>query len=285
MIIDPNTYSTIYLGASQLWQGANNGNNWNAIKTDASLNRRISAIDIAQGNSNIIWVGYSNGDVAYTDDGGTTWNAVDGNGIGLPNRFVTDISIHPGDHDNVMITLGGYNQENIYFTTNEGSSWFNRSLDFPMQVNTVRWHPVAPEWVYVGTDYGIMASENFGSDWSVRPFIGNNEGPVFTRIEELVWQGDGSANTPYFLCAFTHGRGVWRSNFPILKDMYVDRNYSGVEYGTFQRPFNTLQAALNAAGEGTKINFKSNGVHNETGSVIIDKKSEIIATNGAVIIN
>jgi len=45
------------------------------------------------------------------------------------------------------------------------------------------------------------------------------------------------------LIAATHGRGLYRASGGI----YVDCNYTGVQLGTFNQPFKTVAAAINAA--------------------------------------
>ena len=102
-------------------------------------------------------------------------------------------------------------------------------------------------------------------------------------MSELFWQGDGSTSTPFYLCAATHGRGIWRSNFPILSGVYVDKNHTGLENGTIARPYNTFQEALVAAGHGSEIIFKSSGDHEEipasAAAVIADKRITITLEN------
>ena len=70
-----------------------------------------------------------------------------------------------------MATIGGYREDNIWFSNDGGANWEIRSDGVPaLQVNDVTWHPDVSSWVYIGTDMGVMASENNGDDWKKNGF-------------------------------------------------------------------------------------------------------------------
>ncbi len=271
--MDPNNYDRIYAGAERLVTSNDAGNTWQYAKSDQSNNRAISTIEIAKGDSNTIWVGYNTGDVALTTNGGTSWTPVDANGIGLPNSFITDIAINPNNHNEVMVTVGGgYSQVSTYYTNDAGQSWSNRSLNFSMLVYSVVWHPENGNWVYIGTALGIFASEDDGQTWSVTPLFNQSEGPIYTGVMRLVWQGDGTNAHPYYLVAGTHGRGVWRTKAPVRANLYVDKNCSPCGTGSFSRPYKTFKEAVAAAGSGSNIYFLSAGDYDEVPPEILMQK-------------
>jgi len=76
-VLDPNNPNTLLAGGASLWRSTNVKNprpSWTAIKSPASTN--ISAIAVAKGDSNIIWVGHNNGQIYYTTNGAAanpTW--------------------------------------------------------------------------------------------------------------------------------------------------------------------------------------------------------------------
>ncbi len=215
-IIDPNNVNSLLGGGLSLWRTANvkeadlNNINWVAIKTATTNSEKISAIAVAPGNSNIIWVGHANetadaGNVYKTINGGTNWSQVDTNGIGLPNRYVTRITIDKDNSNIVYVTFGGFSADNVYRTTDGGATWSDISgagatglPDIPVRSLVI--HPITTTWIYVGTEMGVFSSESNGTTWTISP----QDGPTNTPVDELFWMGND-------LLAATHGRGIFKA--------------------------------------------------------------------------
>jgi hypothetical protein len=174
---------------------------------------------------------------------------------GLPlSSAVTDIAINPMNASEVFVTFGTYSLNRVWLTTDNGANWIQRSgtgtNTIPaIQVNTVRFHPLNDNWVYVGTDLGVLASEDKGLTWNVTPRFAGNDGPRNVAVDELFWQG-----TEYLIAA-THGRGMFRAR--ILQTVYVDINNNGFQDGTLQFPYHTIQQGVDAAGNGSNISIKT----------------------------
>lgn len=253
LVMDPNNSQILIAGGTSIWRTADGADNWGLIRGPAAGSPMSTAIDIAPSNSNVIWVGYTDGQVLRSTNGGANWNRLDDNGSGLPDRFITDIAIDPFNSSRVFVTLGGYFTDSVWMTEDDGQTWEERTgtvpFDLPeLQVNTVRFHPANSHWVYIGTDLGVFASENRGQTWSVTPVYPGvgHEGPVNTEVAELFWQGD-------YLIAATHGRGMYRTR-PLVV-VYVDDNASPGGDGTSAHPYDNLHDALAAAGPGTTIHI------------------------------
>jgi len=288
--LDPNNSNNILVGALNLWRNNNAGaaNAWTQIKGVIGGGNRISAMEIDQGNSARIWVGYENGRLERTTNTGTNWT---GNiaPVGLPTLpFVTDIATNPNSSNEVIVSYGGYNMNNLFYTNNGNATtptWTNINLGFNIQINSITWHPDNSNWIYVGTDFGIFASNDKGITWSANPLYSQSEGPVYTEVSDLFWQ-DGTDQ----LYAATHGRGIWRSNI-LVEELYVDKNTTqpaNQQDGSIMNPFKNLTQALDIAGTGSRIIFLSSGNHDEVISnndIIIDKNISIELTNGAIIID
>ena len=286
--MDPNDPTRLIAGGKSIWRTTNSAGSWTSIRDSISSNfPKCSAIDIADGNSARIWVGYEDGHVAYTTNGtatNPTWTRVDNNGSpALPNRYVTDIAINHLNHNEVFVTFGGYQLNSVWFTSNSGASWEQRTGTAPdnlpaLQVNTVRFHYATGNWVYIGTDLGVFASENKGISWSLEPryTLVGHEGPVNTEVSELFWQGDN-------LIAATHGRGMYRATPRV--NLYVDWSAPSGGNGSFSQPYQTVTQGVNNAGPGTNIWIKA-GNYNETGQVLFNKRGMVRVTNntGTVVI-
>ena len=141
-----------------------------------------------------------------------------------------------------------------------------------MQVNTIRFHPANSNWVYVGTDLGVYASEDRGLTWKRTPRAGTHDGPANVEVDELFWQGSD------YLIAATHGRGMYRVRPFVV--VYVDRANTGSEDGTSAHPYNTVQEGIDTSGNGSTISIRA-GDYPE-GAKQFTKRGAVIATSGSV---
>jgi hypothetical protein len=212
LILDPNNPNRILIGGESLWKTDDaktvntntTGPSWQSIK--GSVGSNISAIAVAKGDSNTIWVGHNNGLVYKSTNGGGSWAQVDTGTPNLPNRYVMRITIDANNHNIVYVTFGGFNSDNIWRTADGGSTWTDITgsgatglPDAP--VRTLVIHPNHPNWLYVGTEVGIFVSEDTGTTWHLP-----HEGPATVSVDELFWMG----NTTRLIAA-THGRGLFKT--------------------------------------------------------------------------
>lgn len=277
--MDPDDPNVLIAGGASIWRTTNAAGVWSSIRGTLPGTPLCSAIDIAETNSSHIWVGYDNGRVSRSTNGGTNWSNLDDNGANpLPNRIVTDIAVNPVNSSEAFVTLGGYNNNSVWFTSDGGQNWQQRTGTAPtslpsVQVNTVRYHPANPQWIYIGTDIGVFVSEDKGLTWNLTPRFGiGHDGPVNTEVSELFWQGD------EHLVAATHGRGMYRVRaLPII---FVDWSNNGTQDGSLALPYDTVQEALDAAGNGTAVSIEA-GDYNE-GHTIFHKRGTFTASGGVV---
>jgi hypothetical protein len=211
-VLDPNNSDRILGGGVSLWRTSNakapNTNNtgpaWATIK--GSIGARISAIAIARGNSDVIWVGYEQGQVFKTINGtqvNPIWQRVDHTGASplTPGRYCTRITIDPKNQNIVYVTFGGYTRGNVWKTTDGGVTWSNIGNLLPeAPVRSLVVHPRKSNLLYLGTEVGVFASEDSGVTWGP-----TNEGPTNCSVDELFWMNE------ILVCA-THGRGMFTIN-------------------------------------------------------------------------
>jgi photosystem II stability/assembly factor-like uncharacterized protein len=232
-LLDPNDADRLLGGARSLWLTTDpltpntqvSGPTWRTIKAPIGnlAEHNISALAVADGNSDLIVVGHGNGRLYRADDGTATnpaWTRIDDNGGGIGvNRQCLDLTIDPDDHDVIYATFGGYTSGNIWKTTDGGQTWADISSGLPdVPVRAATLHPQRSHWVYVATDIGVYASEDGGQDWSA-----TNEGPADVACRDLFWLGAE-------LVVATHGRGMFQIDLTIANAFPAPRlEYLGAE--------------------------------------------------------
>lgn len=216
-ILDPNNSSRMLAGGTSLWRSNDvkaAAPTWTAIKAPYSFNippsnQPISAIAVSQGNSDFIVVGHNDGSIFLTSDGtaaAPTWTKIDM--AALPNRFLTRLVIDATRSPNwIYATFGGFSPDNVYVTKDLGVTWMDITgsgttalPDIPVRSLTI--NPVRPDFLYVGTELGIFASEDAGATWQLP-----QGGPANVSVDELFWSNG-------VLTAATHGRGFYMTKTP-----------------------------------------------------------------------
>ncbi len=211
-VLDPNNANTILAGGSSLWRTtdvktavtATTGPTWTAIKPPEAAGNFISAVAIAAGNPDIIWVGHNSGAIYKTVNGtaaSPSWVSIGS----LPARYLSRIAIDANNHNIVYAAFTGFASPNLWKTVDGGLNWTSASgsggAALPAApIYSVLLHPTIPGWVYVGTEVGLFASTNGGATWSLP-----HDGPANVSIEELAWMGSS-------MLAATHGRGLFISS-------------------------------------------------------------------------
>jgi hypothetical protein len=200
---------------------------------------------------------------------------------------VSDILIDPNDPEHVFVTFLGYQYDfrlacpqTVFVTTNGGQCWTplmgTPPYELPPTIATsIAMHPTNPNWLYVGTDRGVYASEDGGQTWALTPAFGQHEGPYNVMIRDLDW------HDPDYLVTATYGLGMYRTRVPV--NVYVDGSYIGTELGTLTQPFNTVREGDDLIGNGANL-WITAGDYDETGTVQFDQRGYIRATGGLVTI-
>jgi hypothetical protein len=183
----------------------------------------ISTCAVAEGNSDIIWVGHNNGSLYKTVNGTTTtptWTKMDLNPTALPDRWISRIVIDRTNHNRVYVSFLGWASNNVYRTVDGGATWQQLtgagtfSLP-PAPVGAFAMHRTKPGWLYAGTDIGIFTSSDDGATWTT-----STDGPGTVPIDELLWRNDN------VLMAVTHGRGVFFATINPNEEPFSPRSYT-----------------------------------------------------------
>jgi hypothetical protein len=223
MAIDPVSSNTLFLGAQNLWRSTNikdavNTNvSWSIVRSSRPTNAYgfipyVSAVAVAPGNSDVVWIGYDDGQLACTTtatQASPTWITVT-QPAGTAPRYVTKIGYDPSNTNRVFVAYGGYQAanetpSNLHVETMgcvANPLWSNLHTFPPkVPVRAIAVHPGNSSWLYAGTEIGVFTSTNNGASWSA-----SNEGPATASVEELFFM-DGAT-----LVAATHGRGMFMAS-------------------------------------------------------------------------
>ena len=265
-VLDPNNPNTLLAGGSNLWRSVNvkaATPAWSNIKPGAN-GSFISAIAVAQGDSDIIWVGHNNGDVYSTTNGtaaSPVWTRMDLGTPNLPNRVCTRLTIDSNNYSKVYATFGGFSAGNVYRTTDGGTTWANIAGGLPSApIRSLVIAPFNSNFLYVGTDVGVFASTDGGATWSP-----GNEGAANVAVDELFWMNN-------FLVAATHGRGLFKilvSPSPIINLASVSLTLENCPPGN----------GVIDPGETVTVNFTLTNLVNITTTNLT---ATLLATNGVV---
>ncbi|GEM_PF-999898 len=192
--------SMLYFGTWRLFVSANLGDTWTAPAGALDLTKGsgdvLSAIGVARSNPNVIYTGSSRGRAMVSANGGASWTDITS---GLPERFITSITVNPTNPAVAYLTVSGYGSGHIFKTSNSGGSWSDISGNLPdIPTNALLIDPLTPSTLYAGTDIGVFRSTADGIAWS-----GFNNGlpPV------IVYAFDAQSNGRIQLASY--GRGAY----------------------------------------------------------------------------
>lgn len=216
-ILDPHDRHRMLAGGSSLWRSDNvtaNRPTWRAIKPPLAANPFITAIEArrstAEGRgSDLVWIGYENGELFRSTNAGLqqpVWENLRAGSSSLPRRRITRVrayreaqtSLLAEGRGTLFVTYGGYFNNNIWRSTDDGRSWVNIHSDLPnVAIEDVAAHPRNANWLYAATEIGVFGSADGGATWAP-----TNAGPANVSVTELMWMGER-------LVAATYGRGIF----------------------------------------------------------------------------
>ncbi|MBV8799246.1 MAG: hypothetical protein JO208_05510 [Alphaproteobacteria bacterium] len=215
--VDPLVPDRLLVGGLSVWRTndartqnddhALTGPKWLSIKD--SIRDYVSALGICPDKSDVVWVGHASGAIFETSNGTAQrpgWRQVGGGtgqNLSIP-RYCSCLLVRPHGLQ-IFVTFAAYAAgsagSNVWKTEDSGSSWVDIGGALPdAPVHKIAVHPQHAEFLYVGTEIGLFASDDAGGHWSP-----TNEGPTNCPVYDLIWDGTK-------LIAVTHGRGTFAIN-------------------------------------------------------------------------
>lgn len=211
-LLDPNNPDRLWIGGEKLWRTDNGGLQWKVAST--TMGSQVSALAVAKGNSNRVIAGTNSGVIVRTDNALTATSATAWTPVTPRAGFVTSIAYDPFNADTVYATYAGFGGAHVWMSTDGGATWTPRDGEGEARIPDIPTHsilpdPTRPDRLYLGTDLGVFVSLDRGKTWAV-------ENSGFTNVvTEALVIGKG-VNGPA-VYAFTHGRGVWRTELMMGK--------------------------------------------------------------------
>ena len=227
--IDPFDNSTIYFGSQFVHKSTDKGLTWEIISPDLTTNDKskqkqhesggltmdatgaenhctVLVIEPSPVEKNMLWAATDDGQVHFTQNGGTTWTDVSKNVKGLPaNSWITQIKASNKNKGEALLVANDYRRFNYtpyaFRTKDYGKTW-QRIVD----QNDVKSYalcivedPVESNLLFLGTDDGLYISVDAGNKWTKW-----TEGFPTVSVKDLVIQP-----REHDLVIGTFGRAAW----------------------------------------------------------------------------
>jgi hypothetical protein len=164
----------------------------------------ISALAVAPSNPGCMYAASGDGRIHRTEDllsESPSWIDVS---AGLPNRWITDVAVHPMNHLTAVATCSGFGAGHVFKTCDGGASWADISGGLPdLPVNAVLFAPGNADVLFIATDLGVWTRTTGGS-W-IRYGYGIPNAVVY----------DLAVDAGNRLIAATHGRGAWMTEITV----------------------------------------------------------------------
>lgn len=224
----PEPNNVIYWGTQRVYRSADLGLNWTGLGPSSDgfgqdLSKGSGTVSAITAHpkldtsttppGEIIWVGTSDGNVQVTTNAGRLGEASFANvtKAPLPNRFVTDIAVHPTNTNRAYVVYSGFNvgtptmPGHVFVTDNQGSTWRDISGDLPdVPVTSIAVDPMIEGTLFIGTDIGVFQTTDGGATW-VR--LGNG----MPRVASFMVRYHAASRS---IVVATHGRGMFRLKLP-----------------------------------------------------------------------
>ena len=229
LLISPHDNKTIYVTSQHVHRTTNDGQSWDVISPDLSLNDKsmqgfsggltgdniaveyanvIYAFDESPVKKGILWAGTNDGLVHISKDNGDTWTNVTKNIPNLPKLgVVRNIEASRWSEGKAYLTIEFHQVGNfepyVYKTENFGKSWKKITTGIKegnlSYTRCVKEDPVKEGLLYLGTENKLYVSFNDGENW--QEMMSNLPHAPMYWIDIQEHFND--------LVLGTYGRGIW----------------------------------------------------------------------------
>jgi len=197
-IISPHDRKRLYFAAEKLFRSDDGGNTWRVVSPDLTrqLDRnalkimgRVWSVDAIAKNAStsmygsiiglsesplqegLLYVGTDDGLIQVSDDNGASWRRSERFGKVPEMTYVSDVEASLHDVDTVYATFDNHKRGDyrpyVYVSSDRGRSWKSISGNLPERgsAHTIVQDHVDPQLLFVGTEFGVFATQNGGQSW------------------------------------------------------------------------------------------------------------------------
>jgi len=219
------------IGSDGVWRSNDFGASWSltSITSQWGTNTRPMDVEVSQANANIVWAGNSITETRrlhVSTDGGVTFNATN-NYSGVTMGVISKLASHPLEPNTAFAVFSFAQKPKILITEDLGQTWNDLSGFGNGSVSTTGFPDVAvyclyvrpdnPDIIWVGTEIGIVESQDKGQTWTLLDDFPN----------VAVWDMKGQDNQ---VVIATHGRGIWTATIEATQASVKSPEI--LEYGT-----------------------------------------------------
>ena len=197
------------IGSDGVWKSNDFGGAWSLtpITTQWGTNTTFTDVEVSAANANIVWAGNSiseNFRLHVSTNGGASFTAT--NNYSESMGVISKLGSHPFEDSTAYALFSFADAPKILKTSDLGQTWEDisgfgttneSSTGFPdVAVYCLYVRPDNPDIIWVGTEIGIVESQDNGLTWTL---VAN-----FPNV--AVWDMKGQDDQ---VVIATHGRGIW----------------------------------------------------------------------------
>ncbi len=204
-VLSPVDNQVLFAGSNRVHISHDGGSSWSRsapLDSNPLIAMAASPLDV-----DVVYAatspGESRGRIFKTTTHGEQWLDITAD---LPDRFPTDLYIHPDDDQIVYLALGGFGTSHLYRTEDGGASWQDVGAGLPDVPHwSVAVDPDHPQQIFVGNDLGVWFSEDEGLSWQQHE----------VGLPDAIMAMDLTiSRSNRMLRVATHGNGFYESRLP-----------------------------------------------------------------------
>ena len=164
LAVDPDSRCIIYAAIdNKVYKSTDCNRSWAQIYFDNSAETKINSIAIDHFKSTNVYIGTSRGEIIKSLDRGVSWQTI--------KRFensVAKIVISPSDSRMLFAATA---KEGLFISKDAGAGWQSLSEQLKDFKDILKFRDFVcavdkPGQIFLATDYGLLASKDYGENWS-----------------------------------------------------------------------------------------------------------------------